>query len=201
MVSTPFIDWLLRFAGTVAYAVFIAGFMLITPLAFASEAALWEAAKTTGHVVLIRHALAPGTGDPPLFRVTDCATQRNLSAEGRTQARRIGERFRKHGIDAASVHSSLWCRCLDTARLLGLGDTQPNALLNSFFSDGSRGMSQTARLRTWLSKQAPVAPLVLVTHQVNITELTGVYPRSGEIVVAKLRPDGTVEALGSIKAE
>lgn len=201
MVSTRFIDWWLRFAGTVAHLVCIAGCMQITPLVFASETALWEAAKTTGHVVLIRHALAPGTGDPPHFRIADCATQRNLSAAGRTQARRIGERFRKHGIEAASVHSSQWCRCLDTARLLGLGNTQPNPLLNSFFSEGSKARSQTVELRTWLSKQLSVAPVVLVTHQVNITELTGVYPGSGEIVIAKLRPDGNVEALGSIRVE
>lgn len=166
-----------------------------------SDSALWQAAKTPGHFVLIRHALAPGTGDPPQFRIGDCTTQRNLSAEGRAQAQRIGDRFRQHGIDAASVHSSQWCRCLDTARLLNLGSVQPNERLNSFFSDRTQASPQTTRLRDWLSKQPLTAPLVLVTHQVNITELTGVYPGSGEVVIARRRPGGELEVVGTIKVE
>jgi phosphohistidine phosphatase SixA len=172
---------------------------LLTPPARASEAALWDAVKRPDHIVLIRHALAPGTGDPPQFRVDDCATQRNLSAEGRAQAARIGERFRSNGIASAIVQSSRWCRCLETARLLGLGEIRPNALLDSFFADRSAGSPRTASLRAWLSQQPATAPLVLVTHQVNITELTGVYPAAGEIVVAKRRPDGSVEVVGTIK--
>jgi hypothetical protein len=100
----------------------------------ADEAALWAALRDGGHVALIRHALAPGTGDPPEFRVEDCRTQRNLSPAGRAQARAIGERFRANGIGTAAVFSSQWCRCLDTARALALGEVTPFAGLNSFFA-------------------------------------------------------------------
>ena len=99
---------------------------LLLPLSAAAqpqtdEAGLWAALRDGGHVALIRHALAPGTGDPAGFRVDDCATQRNLSPAGRAQARAIGERFRANGIDTAALFSSQWCRCLDTARELALG--------------------------------------------------------------------------------
>ena len=105
---------------------------LLLPLSAAAqtqpdEAALWAALRAGGHVALIRHALAPGTGDPAGFRVDDCATQRNLSPTGRAQARAIGERFRANGIDTAAVLSSQWCRCLDTARELALGEITPFA--------------------------------------------------------------------------
>lgn len=166
-----------------------------------SEAALWQAAKTPGHFVLIRHALAPGTGDPPHFRIGDCTTQRNLSTAGRDQAKRIGDRFRLHGIDRATVHSSQWCRCLDTASLLNLGPVAPNERLNSFFSERAQASPQTARLREWLVGLPLTSPVVLVTHQVNITEFTGVYPASGEIVIVKRRPDASFETVGTIKIE
>lgn len=181
--------------------VLVIAWALGSKLSLASETSLWQAAQLPGHVVLIRHALAPGTGDPPQFRIGDCTTQRNLSAEGRAQAKRIGDRFRQHGIAAATVHASQWCRCLETARLLDLGTVQANERLNSFFADRALAAPQTARLRAWLTKQPLTTPLVLVTHQVNITELTGVYPGSGEIVIVKRRPDATFETLGSIKTE
>ena len=122
---------------------------LLLPLSAAAqtqtdEAGLWAALRDGGHVALIRHGLAPGTGDPPGFRVDDCRTQRNLSPAGRAQARAIGERFRANGIDTAAVFSSQWCRCLETARLLGLGEVQALPGLNSFFGrpqqrDADRG--------------------------------------------------------------
>lgn len=188
--------------ATVATIALIAGALLgWSPLVNANEAALWKAAKTPGHVVLIRHALAPGTGDPSHFRVDDCSTQRNLSQGGRDQARHIGKRFRQHGISSANVQASQWCRCLDTARLLDLGPVRANPLLNSFFANRADATSQNTRLRAWIAAQSTDAPLILVTHQVNITELTGVYPGSGEIVVAKRRSDGAVDVIGTIKTE
>ena len=103
-----------------------------TARAQTKEAELWETLKTGNSVALMRHATAPGTGDPPGFQVDDCSTQRNLDQEGREQARGIGERFRERGISKVKVYSSQWCRCLETARLLELGEVTELPDLNSF---------------------------------------------------------------------
>jgi len=152
------------------------------------ETAVWVALKNGDHVALLRHASAPGTDDPPGFRLDDCSTQRNLSEAGREQARSIGARFREHGIENVVIYSSQWCRCLETAKLLDLGKVNRFPGLNSFFRDGSREALQTAEVRALINKRPKGTSLVLVTHQVNITALSGVFPQSGEIVV--LRPDG-----------
>ena len=152
------------------------------------ETAVWAALKNGDHVALLRHASAPGTDDPPGFRLDDCSTQRNLSEAGREQARSIGARFREHGIENVVIYSSQWCRCLETAKLLDLGKVNRFPGLNSFFRDGSREAVQTAEVRALIDKRPKGTSLVLVTHQVNITALSGVFPQSGEIVV--LRPDG-----------
>ena len=146
----------------------------------------------------MRHALAPGTGDPGNFVLEDCSTQRNLNDVGRRQAEAIGARFRSNGIETARVYSSRWCRCLETADLLGLGDVTPLPALNSFFQDRSKGPAQTAALKTFLSGRTAGEPMVLVTHQVNITALTDIFPTSGEIVVVNVRADGTVDVAGRI---
>lgn len=179
---------------TILRRLLAAGLLLLTVPAFAAapldEAALWQALQTPGHALLMRHAEAPGLGDPPQFRIDDCGTQRNLSPEGRAQATTIGERLRAHGIGRARVHSSLWCRCLDTARLLGFGAVEPQPALNSFFADASTATSQTGALRALLREATQAGgPLpVFVTHQVNITALSGVFPEPGELIV--LRVDG-----------
>jgi phosphohistidine phosphatase SixA len=165
----------------------------------AGDDALWQQLRAGEAAALMRHALAPGTGDPASFALGDCTTQRNLSAEGRAQAEAIGARFRTHGIDAARVYSSQWCRCLDTARLLALGEVQPFPGLNSFFRNRDAEPERTAAaidlIRAETRPGAP--PLVLVTHQVNITALTDVFPGSGEIVL--VRPEGArLEVLGRI---
>jgi phosphohistidine phosphatase SixA len=149
---------------------------------------LWQALRSGEAVALMRHAEAPGTGDPAGFRLDDCSTQRNLSAEGRAQATRLGERFRRQGIAAAEIRSSAWCRSRDTATGLGLGPVQVAAPLNSFFGAAGSAADSTAALRQLIAGLPAGKPAVLVTHQVNITALTGVYPRSGEMVV--LRRDG-----------
>jgi phosphohistidine phosphatase SixA len=159
----------------------------------------WQALRAGGHVALLRHAEAPGIGDPPGFRLDDCATQRTLSAEGRAQARRIGEAFRRMGAPVEAVYSSQWCRCLETAELLGLAPVTPLSVLNSFFmQDPGRRERQTAELRAWLNDRLPRGSLVLVTHQVNITALTGISPGSGEAVVVKSLTGGEVEVIGRI---
>lgn len=165
------------------------------------DAALWEALRSGGHVALMRHAIAPGTGDPSNFTLEDCATQRNLSERGRAQARRVGERFRANGIEAAQVYSSQWCRCIETAELLGLGPVQALPALNSFFRNYQRGDSQTRTMKAWLASQVPGQPLVLVTHQVNITALTDVYPASGELVVLRRSEDGELSVVGTLETD
>lgn len=178
---------------------------LLLPIAAAcaetGEAALWAALRDGGHVALMRHAIAPGVGDPAGFRLDDCTTQRKLSAQGRAQARAIGERFRANGIATAAVFSSQWCRCLDTARELALGEVVAFPGLNSFFADRGEEARHTAAVRALIGERArSPLPLVLVTHQVNITALTGVFPASGEIIV--LRVDGdTPSVAGRIRTD
>lgn len=172
-------------------------FVLCLLLSFASTASalspveVWAQVAAGEAVVLMRHARAPGTGDPDHFRLGDCSTQRNLDESGRAQARAIGDAFRAQGITQARVLSSQWCRCLETAELLGLGEVEPLPTLNSFFEDRSSGPAQTAALQAFLADlPADGLPVVMVTHQVNITALTAVYPSSGDKVA--VRRDGTV---------
>jgi phosphohistidine phosphatase SixA len=162
--------------------------MLLCQPALADDAALWAGLRSGGDIALIRHAEAPGVGDPAGFKLGDCSTQRNLSDQGRRQATDAGALFRSKGIASATVYSSQWCRCLDTASRLDLGPVVPQPALNSFFEESARGGAQTEALRRLIRERPAGKPLVMVTHQVNITALSGVYPQSGEIVV--LRPEG-----------
>jgi broad specificity phosphatase PhoE len=161
----------------------------------------WAAIRTPGSVALIRHALAPGTFDPAGFRIDDCSTQRNLSADGRAQATRIGDRFRANGIAAAAVHSSQWCRCLETAALLKLGSVSRQPLLNSFVQDADQAARQVPSVKAWLAGLDLDRPTVLVTHQVVITALSDVFPGSGEIVVLRRLPAGGLSTEGRIATE
>lgn len=165
------------------------GGLAAAPLLGAGHAArastLWAALRSPAHIALIRHALAPGTFDPPGFRLGECATQRNLSAEGRRQAERIGDLFRANDVARAQIFSSQWCRCLETATLLGLGEVIPQPLLNSFAEDRGRGAQQITDLRAWLAGLPLERATVLVTHQVVISGLSAVSPASGEIVVMR----------------
>ena len=176
-------------------------FLAMSAVALAARARaasdLWGALRSGQAVVLIRHALAPGTGDPPTFRLGVCSTQRNLSGEGRTQAQRMGDLFRENGVPDARVYSSQWCRCLDTATALALGPVDEQPLLNSFFGAPQDGREQTGRLRSWLVAHTKAPPLVLVTHQVNITGLTSIVPQSGELVFVSLDPAGAVTVIGT----
>ena len=173
-----------------------------TPATARNDAALWDAVRSGTAFAMMRHALAPGTGDPQTVLIGDCTTQRNLSDSGRKQARQIGERFRANGISAARVLTSAWCRCTETAELLRLGSVTQLDALNSFFTSRDREPVQTAALTDWITRDKPHRrrgnPLVQVTHQVNITALTGVFPRSGEIVVARFDDHGGLHILGRL---
>lgn len=163
-----------------------------------SEAALWDALRTGEAFAIMRHAMAPGTGDPTNFDVDDCSTQRNLNDVGRDQARRIGQRFRDNGIESAEILTSQWCRCRDTAELLGLGEVSAFPALNSFFRNSQNRAPQTTETRDYLATKEIKRPLVLVTHQVNISALIGMYTSSGETLVVKPGVDGAMTLLGSL---
>ena len=153
--------------------------------------------KSGGHVLMIRHAYAPGTGDPKNFKIGDCATQRNLNQQGRDQARQIGRWLRGHGIDSAQVFSSQWCRCLETAELIGLGSVVELPALNSFFDRPMDREPNLAALRAFLSNQPADGELImLVTHFVTIAGITGEGVSSGEGVVLRLKGSGGFEFLG-----
>jgi phosphohistidine phosphatase SixA len=163
--------------------------LVVTSSAKADESA-WKALKRPGAIAVMRHALAPGTGDPPSFVLDDCLTQRNLDDRGRQQARKIGDAFRARGIGVDRVFTSQWCRCRETAELLNLGSVEELPALNSFFADGSTRAAQTAATGAFLRGLPELTRVVLVTHQVNITALTGVFPSSGEVVVGRMGPSG-----------
>ena len=169
------------------------------PARASDEAALVAALKGGDHVLLLRHALAPGTGDPANFDVADCATQRNLSDEGRRQARAIGAWLRGRGVAVDVVHSSPWCRCLDTARLMSMGPVEAHPGLASFFGAKGDEAEVMAALRELLrAADGGDAPLILVTHQVVVTAATGAFVSSGEGIVARIEADGSVTPLGSL---
>ena len=171
-------------------------FLPVIASAQANQDIAWTQLRQGRAVALIRHATAPGLGDPPGFRIGDCTTQRNLSQEGRDQARRIGEFFREKGVKETSVYSSQWCRCLETARLLALGPVKELPALNSFFEDRSTDEAQTKQLRKFIMSLSTGKPDIMVTHQVNITALTDIVPSSGEIIIFQLTQDGQGKVLG-----
>lgn len=174
--------------GFVLFAVALA-----PAVAHAGESEAWQTLKTAGSVVLFRHAVAPGGGDPAGFVAGDCRTQRNLNGEGQEQARRIGATLRQRGVQVGAVWHSEWCRTRETAQLafpaMPAGKLRSEPAFNSFFGSPGNETLQTVDARTLLLRWRGPGTLVVVTHQVNITALTGVVPRSGEGVV--LHPAGT----------
>jgi broad specificity phosphatase PhoE len=159
--------------------------------------AVWARLRAAGQVVLIRHATAPGVGDPAGFRLDDCATQRNLSEAGREEARRLGAAFAARGVPVGRVLSSRWCRCLETARL-AFGRAEPWPPLDSFFADRGREAAQTEAVRRLASERPAAGNTILVTHQVNITALAGGFPASGEMIVLAPQGEGRFTVVGTI---
>ena len=160
---------------------------------FAQASELADKLQQPGYALLMRHALAPGVGDPAGFSLQDCASQRNLNGEGRQQAVRIGQWLRQQGLSRAQVLTSPWCRCKETAQLLGLGDAAVEPALASFFEDSQRGPEFTRRLqqRLALASQTKGNPaLVLVTHHVNILAYMGENVGSGDMVLVQFDAQG-----------
>lgn len=160
----------------------------------------WQALRAGGTVALLRHARAPGAGDPQGFRLDDCSTQRNLSSEGREQARKLGEEFRKRRIPVQRILSSRWCRSLDTARLAFGSLTEPYPPLDSFFSERGQQETQTQIVLRLVESWRSEGVLALVTHQVNISALTGVFLSEGEVLVLKPKPTTGFEIVGRIRS-
>jgi phosphohistidine phosphatase SixA len=154
------------------------------------DAALWTALQKGGHVILIRHAVTtPGVGDPPGFQIDDCKTQRNLSEQGRADAKRLGEVLKQRKVPVGEVKSSLWCRCIDTA-MLAFGRVEAWSALNNFFETPHLEGAATEAVRTRLANLKPgKTNMVMVTHGVNVAALSGLSPGTAEMII--LKPNGT----------
>ncbi len=158
--------------------------------AFTQEPGFWNLLREGGCVLLMRHAqTTPGVGDPANFTLGDCSTQRNLSEAGREQARKVAAAFLRERVKVDQVRSSAWCRCVDTA-MLAFKKNTVWAPLNSFFGTDEREMSTRDVLDAVQGWQAP-RNMALVTHQVNITALTGQNPAMGEILLTRPGKDGS----------
>jgi broad specificity phosphatase PhoE len=152
-------------------------------LAQAESALAKVIAETGANVMFMRHALAPGYGDPSHFDVNDCATQRNLDATGRAQAKALGKVLGQHQIRFDEIKSSQWCRCQETARLLNVGKVVPFAGLNSFFEEHADREQTLSQLKSYLDSLKQDDLVLLVTHQVVISAVTGIYAPSGGVVL------------------
>jgi phosphohistidine phosphatase SixA len=179
----------------------VAALMLgVMPTLAADTVEMAELAKP-GRVLLLRHAIAPGVGDPDNFRLRDCNTQRNLDAAGRQQAARLGKRIAGLGIRDVKVYAGQWCRTLETARLLGLGPVTELPALNSFFARPDQREGNLDGVRKFLAKLPTDGSLViLVTHQVTVTGITGIYPASGGGAVLQLDGSPMPKAIGELRA-
>ena len=162
------------------------------------EEAAWAALRSGEAILLMRHALAPGTGDPANFQLGDCSTQRNLSEEGRRQARSWRPFFADRGITEVRLFSSQWCRCIDTANEMAMGEVTPLPPINSFFRNRAQGPRQTRELKDAVNAMPAGKPIVLVSHQVNITALTGVFPASNEGLIIALPLTESVNVLARV---
>lgn len=163
-----------------------------------SASELAQSMHQAGVVLMMRHAYAPGIGDPAHFKVGDCQTQRNLNQEGIEQAQKIGRWLKSQGISSAKVYTSPWCRCIDTAVQLQLGMPEVNVALSSTFRESDYLTPAKKSLAQWVKESFVIqanTPTVMVTHQVNITAFAGVTTSSGEMVLVNINPQGQVRVL------
>ena len=185
------------------FVIILAGSFIVSPSnSLADNNDIIAKLKAGGHILMIRHALAPGSGDPKNFKIGDCSTQRNLNETGRTQARSIGNWLRSKGVVSARVYSSQWCRCLETAKLMNLGSVQEFPALNSFYERIQDREPNIATLKDFISRQ-PIdgALIVFVTHFVTIGAIAGESVPSGKGVLLELKKDKSYEMVGRIAFE
>ena len=169
---------------------------------YASELLIWDklsASSAKGYVLLLRHSLAPGVGDPENFKLGDCSTQRNLSQEGRDDAAEIGAWIKRQKVKIYRVESSRWCRARQTAKLLDIGKVKLNKNLDSLFRESDLE-SHPKTLKTKqqiLNHRNKSGLLVLVGHYVNIAALVGVGVDSGEGLIVKANKNSVIKVLGA----
>ena len=173
--------------------------------ASASDLRIWDQLQGTspkGYVLLLRHAYAPGVGDPENFRLNDCSTQRILSDLGRQDARDVGEWLKRRQVDILRVESSRWCRAKETAELLGLGRVKLNKNLDSLFEENDiASHPQTLQIRKQIvAHRKKSGLLIMVGHYVNIAALTGVGVGSGEGVLVRANRNGELRVMGATPA-
>jgi phosphohistidine phosphatase SixA len=154
---------------------------------------LAENLRSSSYVLLMRHASAPGVGDPPNYKLDDCKTQRNLDTEGRRQAVVVGDWLRKQGVQSANVFSSIWCRCKETAALLNFNGYRVESSLGSFFDEMAKAPESNRALQRFIDQHLKTKgdrALILVTHHVNILEFSGENVASGDMVLVKVDASG-----------
>ncbi len=175
-------------------------FLLAAAPAIADEGSqrAMAALRAGGHYGLMRHAKAPGRSDPESFRLGDCATQRNLDAAGRAQAAAVGAGLRRAGVTIFKLYASRWCRAMETAELLAVGDVEPLDVLNSLHAAPEREVEQTKHLRALVAQPISTPSVLLVTHHDNIVALTRIVTREGEIVVVRPLGGGKFDIVGRI---
>ena len=141
--------------------------------------------KKGGKIIFIRHAYAPGGGDPNNFDLNDCNTQRNLNNDGRLQSKKIGDFFKKNKISIKKVYSSEWCRCKETASI-AFRNFETKNFLNSFFSErfAKNRENQIKNFDKFINNWNGKQNLIFVTHYVVISEILNYAPASGEIIVS-----------------
>lgn len=144
------------------------------------------------NILLMRHALAPGFGDPENFVIDQCDTQRNLDDEGRNQAKLLGLHLKQEGLMFDNIYSSYWCRCLETAQLLNLGKVEEFAGLNSFFQSHAERNQTMQLLQEKFARLSQNSLTLMVTHQVVIRAVTGISTSSGAIIAYNSRTGKSV---------
>ena len=146
---------------------------------------LFNQLKEGGKLIFIRHAYAPGSGDPKNFNLNDCSTQRNLNDSGREQSKNIGDFFSRHNIKIYKVYSSEWCRCKETA-FIAFERFKTKKFLNSFYSPQfvKNRKKQVKEFQEFINNWDKKENLIFVTHYVFISEILNYAPSSGEIIIA-----------------
>jgi broad specificity phosphatase PhoE len=189
-------------AALAVSAILLALFAL--PAAPHAQADAWQLLRQPGHVVFMRHSDAPGAGgfgDPPGFRLEDCATQRNLSDEGRAHARRTGEAFAKHAVAFDRVLTSPWCRCKETAQLATGREAETLAPLSNLVGRSEHRDEQVKALKAYLAGLGASTRALFVTHGIVINALTGIQPAPGEMVIVKPGTGGEPTVVGRLKVD
>ena len=178
-------------------AAIVLGLLLLGGSPAAADDALWALLKGGGHIVMFRHATAPGVYDPPGMRLDDCATQRNLDDQGREEARRIGAAFRARAIRVDKVLSSRWCRCTETAQL-AFGRFEIWEPISGARPGSDLEKERTAQVRRVVSTPLSGGNVVMVSHNFNIRALTGLSTLSGEMVVLTPKGNDTFTIAGRL---